>query len=208
MRFSRCSSSRRMSTPRSAICRGRWRPAPAETAYEAARTLMQAERFAEALAALGTSDDDHRIDYLRGVLLAGIPGQPRSAALIDLRAAEDAFVSATHKASFRHAAETAQCFIGAAKAAARRWPARGRRAVFPDGARACAVLRGGAVRTGAARPASEEPGRGADQPRQGGRSALELRAARCDRSAVPAAPRHGVRRPEVGGAPDRARDRA
>jgi tetratricopeptide (TPR) repeat protein len=93
-------------------------PGSADSAYEAARTLMHAERFAEALAALGTSDDDHRVDYLRGVLLAGIPGQPRSAALIDLRAAEDAFVSATHKASFRHAAETAQCFIGAAKAAA------------------------------------------------------------------------------------------
>jgi tetratricopeptide (TPR) repeat protein len=92
-------------------------PGPAEAAHEAASALMKAERFADALAALGSSDEDYRIDYLRGVLLAGIPGQPKSATLIDLKAAEDAFISATHKASFSHAAETARCFVGAAKAA-------------------------------------------------------------------------------------------
>jgi tetratricopeptide (TPR) repeat protein len=84
-----------------------------------ALALVADQRYDEALAALGQADagDDPRIDQLRAMLLGGIPGQPKSAGILDLPAAEHAYVSAARKAEATRPVEAVRALVAAGRCA-------------------------------------------------------------------------------------------
>ena len=95
--------------------------------YAIARDAMRRKLFPEALEALNLAingNDQHsgyktefRFHQLRGVVLLGIPGEPETLDLIDLKAAENAFLLAARYARHDHPTEAAQALVGAGKAA-------------------------------------------------------------------------------------------
>lgn len=95
--------------------------------YEIARDAARRRLFPEALEAVnfaisGNSQHtglktDYRFHHLRGVLLLGIPGEPHSADLVDLKAAENSFLLAARYAHHDNLVEEAQALVGAGKAA-------------------------------------------------------------------------------------------
>ena len=92
-------------------------PAGGDGAIATALALVADQRYDEALAALGQADagDDHRLDQLRAMLLGGIPGQPKSAGILDLPASERAYLSAAGKAAAP--IEAARAFVAAGRCA-------------------------------------------------------------------------------------------
>jgi hypothetical protein len=106
-------------------------PASAADASEAGqmlahiRTLASRQQFAEALRFVGTvlveypavCAQDRRFEWLRAGLLAGIAGQPKSAAIIDLLAAERAFVRLAARAGRDRPDEAATALIAAGRCA-------------------------------------------------------------------------------------------
>ena len=60
---------------------------------------------------------DLRFERLRAALLAGVPGQPKSAQLVDLPAAERAWFNLALKAGRERPAEAAAALVGAGKCA-------------------------------------------------------------------------------------------
>jgi tetratricopeptide (TPR) repeat protein len=98
----------------------------ASNQYEIARDAIRRELFPEALEALdyaisGNGQNtghktDYRFHHLRGVLLLGIAGEPESLPLVNLKAAESAFVQAARYAQHDNPGEAAQALVGAGKA--------------------------------------------------------------------------------------------
>ena len=89
--------------------------------HATALSLIDRQLYPQALQVLqqprAGRDRDWRCDYLVGVLLAGVPGQPRSAEVVDLEAAEKAFVEAAQRAKAIDPSAAAQAYVGAGKAA-------------------------------------------------------------------------------------------
>ena len=95
--------------------------------YEIACDAVRRKLFPEALEALRLAVDgngqqtgyktDFRFHQLRGILLLGIPGEPDTIDLVDLKAAEQAFLLAARYAQHDHKTEAAQGLVGAGKAA-------------------------------------------------------------------------------------------
>src|SRR4051794_25512885 len=107
------------------------KPQPADDNGEAARLLgrlaelIGRQQFAEALAFVttvqvnhpGLCANDSRFAWLRARLLAGIPGQPRSVAVLDLPYAERAFLEIAARAAGGSPAEAAAALVAAGKCA-------------------------------------------------------------------------------------------
>jgi hypothetical protein len=95
--------------------------------YDISRDAMRRGLFPEALDAVNLAINgngqqtgyrtDFRFHQLRGVLLLGIPGEPESILLVDLKGAEEAFLLAERYANRDHKVEAAQAMVGAGKAA-------------------------------------------------------------------------------------------
>ena len=95
--------------------------------YQAALDLLGASHYREALEVVrltlaGTDQrpactSDHRLHYLHGVLLSGAPGEQKSIELVDLAAAEQAFLTAAHATPHAQPTAAALAYVGAGKAA-------------------------------------------------------------------------------------------
>lgn len=90
--------------------------------YSATLACLSHRHFTQALATLPpvcesakTQISSRDIEYLRGRLLAGLPGHPQSALLVNLDAAETAFIAAANATKER--SETVAAWIGAGRAA-------------------------------------------------------------------------------------------
>ncbi len=95
--------------------------------FDIARDLMRRKLFPETLEAVNLAINgnslntgykfDHRFHQLRGTILLGIPGEPDSTEILDLKAAEEAFVAAARYARSDYPMEAALAYVGAGKAA-------------------------------------------------------------------------------------------
>jgi hypothetical protein len=89
--------------------------------YAVAAGLARRQRYGDALTALREAQDrgdtEWRCDQLRGVLLCGLAGSPKSAEVVDLRAAEEAFFTAAARARHQAPSAAAYAMVGAGKAA-------------------------------------------------------------------------------------------
>ncbi len=96
-------------------------PAPSGDAYTAATELARQQLYGEALGVLAQVDQsavtDWRYDQLRGALLFGIAGRGKSAATVDLRAAEEAFLTASARARAQDPGVSARSLADAGRAA-------------------------------------------------------------------------------------------
>src|SRR5215831_10753715 len=102
-------------------------PADSDAARLLARLaeLTGRAQFAEALRVVNAVFVEHpavcaqdsRFEWLRATLLAGIPGQPKSVAVIDLAAAEKAFLRIAARAERGRGAESAAALVAAGKCA-------------------------------------------------------------------------------------------
>lgn len=87
--------------------------------------LIGRQQFAEALACVNTVlvthpglwADDRRFAWMRARLLAGIPGQPKSVAVLELPYAERAFIEIAARAASASPAEAAAALVAAGKCA-------------------------------------------------------------------------------------------
>jgi hypothetical protein len=87
--------------------------------------LTARQQYAEALAFVNAvlvqypsvCAQDRRFERLRAALLAGIPGQPRSAAIVDLSAAEFAFLKVAARADREAPDEAVSAFLAAGRCA-------------------------------------------------------------------------------------------
>ena len=95
--------------------------ADADERYGIALRLARNQQYEEALQTLRATpverETDWRCDQLRGVLLSGIAGQPKSAEVVDLRGAEEAFVTAAERVRAADRGAAAHAMVGAGKAA-------------------------------------------------------------------------------------------
>ena len=97
------------------------------TQYHAALDLLATKHYREALEVVrltlaGTDQrpacaGDHRLHYLHGVLLSGTPGEQKSIEVVDLAAAEQAFLAAARTTPREQPSATSLAYVGAGKAA-------------------------------------------------------------------------------------------